>query len=54
MTGASSIHEAGALKADALGQPRGMGWGGRVEGFQDGGTHILPWLIHVNVWQTTP
>ena len=23
--------------------------GGRV--FRDGGTHIHPWLIHVNVWQ---
>ena len=29
------------------------GWdgeGGRREG-QDGGTHVHPWLIHVNVWQ---
>ena len=26
-----------ALKAGALGQPWGMGWGGRWEGFQDGG-----------------
>ena len=25
----------------ALGRPRGMGWG----------THVNPWLIHVNVWQ---
>ena len=23
--------------------------GGR--GVQDGGTHVHPWLIHVNVWQ---
>ena len=40
-----------ALKAGALGQPRGMGWGGRWEGVQDEGTHVHPWLIHVNVWQ---
>ena len=26
----------GALKADALEQPWGMGWGGRWEGLQDG------------------
>ena len=40
-----------ALKAGDLGQSRGMGWGGRWEGYQDGRTHINPWLIHVNVWQ---
>ena len=28
-----------APKAGALGQPRGMGWGG---GVQDGGTHVYP------------
>ena len=26
-----------ALKAGAMGQPRGMGWGGRAEGVWDGG-----------------
>ena len=40
-----------ALKVGAVGQPRGMGWGGKWEGVQDGGTHVYPWLIHVNVWQ---
>ena len=41
-----------APKASAVGQSRGMRWGGRGEGAQDGGdTHIHPWLIHVNVWQ---
>ena len=29
-----------APEAAALEQPRGMGWGGRWEGFQDGGTHV--------------
>ena len=31
----------------------GMGWGGRWEAGLgwDGGTHVHPWLIHVNVWQ---
>ena len=35
------------LRAGALGRPRGMGWGGRREE----GSHVNPWLIHVNVWQ---
>ena len=39
------------LRAGALGRPRGMGWGGRWEGGSGWGTHINPWLIHVNVWQ---
>ena len=38
-----------ACKAGALGQPRGMGWGGK--GVWDEGTHVRPWLIHGNVWQ---
>ena len=40
-----------ALRAGALGRPRGMGWGGRWEGVSGWGTHVNPWLIHVNVWQ---
>ena len=28
-----------------------MGWGGRWEGSSGWGTHVNPWLIHVNVWQ---
>ena len=37
----------------ALCQPRsGMGWGEMWEGVQDVGTHVHPWLIHVDVWQT--
>ena len=30
------MHETGH-KVGALGRPRGMGWAGRWEGFQDGG-----------------
>ena len=39
------------LRAGALGRPRGMGWGGRQEGGLGWGTHVNPWLIHINVWQ---
>ena len=39
------------LRAGALGWPRGMGWGGRWEGDSGWGTHVNPWLIHVNIWQ---
>ena len=39
------------LRADTLGRPRGMGWGGRWEGGSGWRTHVNPWLIHVNVWQ---
>ena len=31
--------------------PEGWGGEGGGRGDQDGGTHVNPWLIHVNVWQ---
>ena len=39
------------LRARALGRPRRMGWRGMWEGGSGWGTHVNPWLIHVNVWQ---
>ena len=39
------------LRAGALGRPRGIRWGARWEGGLGWGTHVNPWLIHVNVWQ---
>ena len=39
------------LRTSALGRPRGMGWRERWEGGSGWGTHVNPWLIHVNVWQ---
>ena len=39
------------LGAGALGWPRGMGWRGRWERDSGRGTHVNPWLSHVNVWQ---
>ena len=38
------------LRADALGRPRGMRWGGRQEGELGWGTHVNLWLIHVSAW----
>ena len=40
-----------ALRAGALGWPWEMGWGGTWEGSSEWGTHVHPWLIHVDVWQ---
>ena len=38
------------LKAGALDNPEG--WEGKGGGGGSGwGTHVHPWLIHVNVWQ---
>ena len=39
------------FKAGALGRPRGIRWGGTQERGSGWGTHVNPWLIHVNVWQ---
>ena len=40
-----------ALRASALGWSWGMRWGGKLEGVSGWGTHVHPWLSHVNVWQ---
>ena len=37
------------LGPGALGRPRGIGGRGRWEGGSGWGTHVNPWLIHVNV-----
>ena len=39
------------LGADALGQPRGMVWGGRKKKSSRWGTHVCLWWIHFNIWQ---
>ena len=39
------------LRPGALGRPRGIGWGGRLDGGSGWGIHVNPWLIDVNVWQ---
>ena len=39
------------LRPGALGRARGIRRRGRWEGGSGWGTHVNPWLIHVNVWQ---
>ena len=39
------------LRPGALGRPWGIGWRGSWERGLEWGTHVNPWLIHVNVWQ---
>ena len=49
LTSASLMHEAGHSKPVLWDNPEG--WGGEGEGsrVQDQGTHVHPWLIHVDV-----
>jgi len=39
------------LGAGALGQPRGMVWGGMREEGSGWGTHVYLWQIHFDIWQ---
>ena len=50
----NSMHEAGQPKPVPWDNPEGWGGEGGWRGVQDGGTHVHPWLIHVNVWQKPP
>ena len=54
MTSASSMHEAGHSKLVLWDNPEGLGGEGVGRGVQDGGTHVDPWLIRVDVWQKSP
>ena len=50
MSSASLMHGIGHPKQVLWDNPER--WGER--GGQDSGTHIHPWLIHVDVWQKPP
>ena len=54
MTSANLMHEAGHSKLVLWDNPEGWHSGGGRRGVQDSGTHVHPWLIHVNVWQKPP
>ena len=51
MASASSMHEAGYSKLVLWDNPEGWGGEGGWRGVQDGGTHVHPRLIHVDVEQ---
>ena len=51
MTSASSMQEAGHPKPVLSDNPEGWDREAGRRGVQNGGTHVHPWLIHVNVWQ---
>ena len=54
MTSANSMHEVGHPKLVLWENPEGWGREGGGRGVQNGGTHVHPWLIHVNVCQKPP
>ena len=53
MTSPSSMPETGQSKLVHWDNPEGWDGegGGRGVWVRGGGTHVHPWLIHVNVWQ---
>ena len=54
MTSPRSVHETGHSKLVHWDNPEGWDGEGGGRGTRDGGTHVHPWLIHVNVWQNPP
>ena len=45
------MHETGHSKPVLWDKPEGWGGEGGVKGGSGWGTHVHPWLIHVNAWQ---
>ena len=45
------MHEAGHSKPVLWDNPEGWGGERSGKGIQDGGSHVHPWLIYVDVWQ---
>ena len=54
MTSTNSICESRHPKLVLWDNPEGWGRKGGGSGVQDGGTHVHPWMIHVDVWQKPP
>ena len=48
------MQDTGCLGLVHWDHPEGWYGEGGGRGVQDGGTHVHPWLIHVNVWQKPP
>ena len=51
ITSPGLMHDTGCLGLVHWDDPEGWYEDGGRRGFQDGGTHVHPWLIHVNIWQ---
>ena len=51
MKSPSSMHETGHSKPVRWDNPEGWDGEGGGSGGSGWGTHVHPWLIHVNVWQ---
>ena len=54
MTNANLMHEVEHPKLVLWDDPEGWDGAGGGRGVQNGGTHVYPRLIHVNVWQKPP
>ena len=54
MTSPSEMHETGHSEPVHWDNPEGWGGEGGGRGVWDGGTHLHPWLIHVNLWPKPP
>ena len=48
------MHGTGHSKPVPWDNPEGWDGEGGGRGFRMGGTHVRPWLIHVDVWQKPP
>ena len=48
------MHEAGHSQPVLWDTPEGWGGEGEGSGVQDRGTHVHPWVIHVDIWQKPP
>ena len=48
------MHETGCSGLVHWDDPEGWDGEGGGRGVQGGGTHVHPWLMHVNVWQKPP
>ena len=48
------MHETGHSEPVHWDHPEGWDGEGSGRGVWDGGTHVHPWLIHVNLWPKPP
>ena len=54
MVSENSMQEAGHTNLVLWDNPEGWGGEGGGRGIRDGGAHVHPWLILVDIWQKLP